>query len=179
MSSTGCRKWSKKALRNRVVGVSASRLSIPAPLQRRTNTSIRTETSQLLYRPVNEEYDDYDAGDCGRFCDVLDVFTFLGSLLSSSERVFVAPPTRKPTTMTAKVRNHRVRPVDKNDIPTTNAKVGRTPLLGKKALAKSNQVLPQQAYNMEQLPLDAPLHSYAPRFQGCCPLGHQEVIILL
>lgn len=41
-----------------------------------------------------------------------------------------------------------------------------------------SQVAPIEArYNMTRLQTDAPVHAFAPRYMGTCPLGHQEVII--
>jgi hypothetical protein len=31
---------------------------------------------------------------------------------------------------------------------------------------------------MEWVSVEPPMHSYSSRFQGLCPLGHQEVVVL-
>lgn len=45
-----------------------------------------------------------------------------------------------------------------------------------RTIVPRNKTMPPEAYNMERLAHEPPVHAYAPRYQGMCPLGHQEVI---
>jgi len=45
------------------------------------------------------------------------------------------------------------------------------------ALAVQYEAKTELTYDMDHIEKEPPLHCFAPRFQGLCPLGHQEVVV--
>jgi hypothetical protein len=134
-----------------------------------------------LPRLCDDGADDFTSSDSScvpSWCflsDLLDSAAFVGSVLCRPNRRTPSqssgPDSRrakKPTLrpFPAKAPAGNGRPRNQASIDSTSS----SPLLSERRR--------KATLNMEWVSVEPPMHSYSSRFQGLCPLGHQEVVVL-
>jgi hypothetical protein len=141
----------------------------------------RSRRHYYSLRLCDDGADDFTSSDSScvpSWCflsDLLDSAAFVGSVLCRPNRSATAHSagpnirrTKNPTLRTFQAKNPVANRRPRNQAPIDST--SSSPLLSERRR--------KATLNMEWVSVEPPMHSYSPRFQGLCPLGHQEVVVL-